>query len=297
MVIGARLPQPLHLGDVGIVEVRQVGNRRDASHHVGGDRPPHPRHLFAMDRPPIIAVGGWHCIRTSLPLDAPQTDGGHDVLTQNPPSRPAPLDATEINAELTGEPSHRRTGGIDRSRSRRRHRSFRFHGGLHRNRRRGNRHGIGRRDLGHGGGDRDWRRLGGGHRSGLRGRRRGAGRLEGDERLPHLDSVPLLDQDARDAAPGGAWHLDDGLVGFDFQERLARLDHVPGGDKHGDDIAGGDVFAQIGQLEIGGHGGVAGGNGRGWEGGESRRGRRAPRRTGSIRRWRRRFSPHRRPAR
>ena len=297
MVIGARLSQPLHLGDVGIVEVRQVRDRRDAPHHVGGNRPPHPRHLFAMDRPPIVAVGGRRCSRTPCPLGAPLTDGSHDVLAENPTRRPAPLDATEIHAELTGESADGRPGGLDRSHSRRRRGRLRLAGGLDDDRRRGNRHGIGRRDLCHSGGGRDRRRLGGCRCSGLRGRRSGAGRLEGDERLPHLDGVPLLDEDTHDAATGGAGHLDDGLVGLDFQERLARLDHVPGGDEHADDIARGDVFAQIGQLEIGGHGGVAGGNGRGRERRESRHGRRAPRRREWIRRWRRRFSPHRRPAR
>ena len=201
-------------------------------------------------------------------MGAPLTDGSHDVLAEDPTRRPAPLDATEIHAELTGEPAHGRPGGLDRSHSRRRRGRLRLEGGLDDNRRRGSRHGLGRRDLRHSGGGRDRRRLGGCRHSGLRGRRSGAGRLEGDKRLPHLDGVPLLDEDTHDAAPGGAGHLDDGLVGLDFQERLARLDDVPGGNEHADDIARGDVFAQIGQLEIGGHGGVAGENGLG-EGKES----------------------------
>jgi hypothetical protein len=83
--------------------------------------------------------------------------------------------------------------------------------------------------------------------------RGGTGRLEHHERLPDLDRLPLFHEHLRDPSARGARHLDHGLVGLDLEQRLARLHHVALGHEDGDDVTGGDVLSEVGQLEFGGH--------------------------------------------
>ena len=57
-VVGlALLAHVFELGDVGVVEVRELRNRRVRLDHVAGDRLPHPRHLFDPHAAEVVGVG------------------------------------------------------------------------------------------------------------------------------------------------------------------------------------------------------------------------------------------------
>ena len=190
--------------------------------------------------------------------------GGNHVFPHNPASGAAPLDPGQINPEFSGQASNGRPGGLDGDGCRPGGRLFDGHRCRPRSRgdrcgrrqRRGSLDSGGSPDRcgcwGTGGRGGRHRRCGGCLRGGGR-RTRG---FEQHERLSDLHRIPLFHQHLRDEPTRRARHLNHRLVGLDFQERLARLHDVALGHKNSDHIAGGNIFAQIGQFELGGHGGI-----------------------------------------
>ena len=79
-----------------------------------------------------------------------------------------------------------------------------------------------------------------------RARGRAAGALVEVE--DHVD-LALVDG-LHDRAAGGRRHLDGGLVGHDLDHGLVLLDRGPFGHEPLDDLAFGDAFADVGQLEL-----------------------------------------------
>ena len=92
--------------------------------------------------------------------------------------------------------------------------------------------------------------LGRGRRRCGRRRRGGAGAvvLDAQDRLADLDLVAGLDLDVFDCAGDRRGHFDRRLVGFELEHRLILRQRVAGLHEHAQDIAGGDVLAQLGQA-------------------------------------------------
>ena len=67
---------------------------------------------------------------------------------------------------------------------------------------------------------------------------------------PDLDLVARLDLDLLDRACDVGRHFDRGLVGLEFEDRLVFRERVARLHQHADDVAGGDVLAQFGNLEF-----------------------------------------------
>ena len=77
--------------------------------------------------------------------------------------------------------------------------------------------------------------------------------VDGQHDLTDLDPLPLLDADVLDGSGNARRDLDGRLVGFELEDRLILGDRVPRRDEHADNIAGGDVFAELGESEVCGH--------------------------------------------
>ena len=86
---------------------------------------------------------------------------------------------------------------------------------------------------------------------------RGGG-LDGAEDLADLDLVAGLDADLADAPGDGGGHVEGGLVGLDFEQRLVPGHLVAGRDEDGVDLDDLDVLLQGRQFDFG-HGSAAGG--------------------------------------
>ena len=71
VVVLALLAHVFELGDVGVVEVRELRDRRVREDHVAGDGLPHPRHLLDADHAVIVGVG------LAGRRDAARRAGGH----------------------------------------------------------------------------------------------------------------------------------------------------------------------------------------------------------------------------
>ena len=76
-----------------------------------------------------------------------------------------------------------------------------------------------------------------------------------DEDRADRDDLALLDEDARDLAGRRRGDLDGRLVRLDLDERLVLRHLVPLGDQPAGDLALGQALAEVGQLELVGHGG------------------------------------------
>ncbi len=101
--------------------------------------------------------------------------------------------------------------------------------------------------------DRSWGLSPGRGRRGLL--RNGAVGSDHDQHRPHRNDRALLDEDLRDLPGGGRRDLDRRLVRLDLDERLILGDLVAHGDEPAGDLALGQPLAEIGQLELVGHGG------------------------------------------
>ena len=69
------------------------------------------------------------------------------------------------------------------------------------------------------------------------------------------DDLALGDENLRDGACGRRRDLDRGLVRGDLNERVVLGQFLPLGDEPARDLSLGQRFAQVGQLELVGHGG------------------------------------------
>ena len=72
--------------------------------------------------------------------------------------------------------------------------------------------------------------------------------------MPDGDSVALLYEDFGDGAAYRGRDLDNGFVGFEFDDGLVFGECVADGDQNADDVAVIDVFAQVGQCKFYRHG-------------------------------------------
>ena len=88
-----------------------------------------------------------------------------------------------------------------------------------------------------------------------RGRRRGGGAADDDEDGADRDDRALLDEDPRHRPGGGGRDLDRGLVGRDLDERVVLGELLALRDEPAGDLALGQPFTQVGQLELVRHGG------------------------------------------
>ena len=83
----------------------------------------------------------------------------------------------------------------------------------------------------------------------------GAVLADHDQHRPDRDDLALGDEDLRDLAGRGRRDLDGRLVGLDLDERVVLGDLLALGDEPAGDLALGQPFAEIRQLELVGHGG------------------------------------------
>ncbi len=84
------------------------------------------------------------------------------------------------------------------------------------------------------------------------GRRRGFGlsAVDGEDDLADFDLVALFDFDFLHGSAHRRRHLDDGLVGFKFHDRLTSADGGSGRNHEAHEVALFDVFSQLGKFEF-----------------------------------------------
>ena len=74
--------------------------------------------------------------------------------------------------------------------------------------------------------------------------------LDREDRLADLDLVARLDLDLFHRAGDRRRHFDRRLVGFELEDRLILRDRVAGLDQDAEDVAGFDLFAELGKREV-----------------------------------------------
>ena len=80
-----------------------------------------------------------------------------------------------------------------------------------------------------------------------------AGRFDLHDRRADFDRVAFADEDLGDLAGLRAGDRHRGLVGLDFEQILIRFDDVAFADKDRQHVAGFDIFAEVGKLDLSGH--------------------------------------------
>ncbi len=73
------------------------------------------------------------------------------------------------------------------------------------------------------------------------------------QHLSDFDRLARLDVNLRHLTADRARNGNDGFVGLDLDHILLRTDRIPFVDQQADDVAGGDVLAEIRQFEFSGH--------------------------------------------
>jgi len=230
-------------------------NGRDTADHVGSDRLPHPRHLFAVDRAPLVAVASGGLLRRGA--TAASANRRNHILAEDAARRTGASDPSQIDTQFAGQPPNGRTCRLGSSLMTAASISTTvridcrsglcnghgLRGGLWR--RRCRHRGRGSRLLcGRGRRLRD-----GSHRRcrGSRGCR--PGRLQRQQLLTDRNRVALLDQHLLDDPARRAGHLDHRLIGFDLEHSLTRFDRITRGYQNRNDVSRVDVFTQVGQCE------------------------------------------------
>ena len=114
VVAFAFVPHVLEFGDVDIVEIRELRDRRVRLDHVAGDGLPHPRHLLEPHAAVVVGVGragrrdaARSCGRHLLVRFA---DVGLHVFDRDSAGVAGRAHVAEIDAQLPREPANGRTG-------------------------------------------------------------------------------------------------------------------------------------------------------------------------------------------